>query len=130
MLRQLAPLTTARTWSAVWRTLWNGWVTHRRFPGARGFGNQCMFCGTVAPDAIEHYASCPHVRSFARGSLGLPRPDTAADCLANFLLLDLARDRLRLEPAVLVRKALRTAAVYTGVLPGPAWCYPCWCGCA
>ena len=113
MLQQFNPLITARTWPAAWRTLWNGWIAHRRFPGTRGFGNHCMFCGTGALDDIEHYASCPHVWSFAR-SLGLPRTDTAADCLVNFLLLDLALDGLRLEPLYRVYCLARHGVVPVG----------------
>ena len=111
-LRRLASAVPPRVLAAVWRTAWNGWMTHRRFPDGRGVFNRCIFCGPSAPDAIEHYAACPAVWRFAAASLGLRRPDTRAACLSCFLLLGTSSPAIDAAPDVFLRKALRPAAVY------------------
>ena len=128
VLRRLGQLLPPRAWSAMWRTLWNGWVTHRRWPDRPGSLNQCVFCGPGAADSIEHYATCPCVWNFARSRLGLARPATAADCLSCFLILDVPPRTAETAEELLVRKALRTAAAdrvhclvrHGRVLPGEA----------
>ncbi|CAK0835735.1 unnamed protein product [Prorocentrum cordatum] len=58
-----------------------------------------------------HYAACPAARRFAQTWLGLHRPGPRQDCTSCFLLLDMPLRRVTAEPGLLVRKALRTAAV-------------------
>ena len=128
VLSELGARVSPRTWSAVWRTMWNGWVTYRRMQGRCRHVDQCIFCNTAAPDSIEHYAACPAVWQFTRTRLGLRRPASRQQCMSCFLLLDMPICRVTAEPDVLVRKAVRTAAVYKvhclfrhgGVPAGPA----------
>ena len=128
VLRRLGQLLPPRAWSAVWRTLWNGWVTHRRWPDRPGSLNRCVFCGPRAADSIEHYATCPCIWAFARSRLGLARPATTAECLSCFLILDVPPRSAETAAELLARKALRTAAAYRvhcmvrhgRVLPGEA----------
>jgi hypothetical protein len=60
-----------RVAAAVWRTLWNGWCTARRFQGT----SQCRFgCGHPnAADSLEHYFFCDILVKFGVGYLGLRR---------------------------------------------------------
>ena len=112
VLGRLSALVPPRVLAATWRTQWNGWVTFRRFQGRGGHADRCAFCGPGAQDAIQHYASCPHVWRFAQSRLGIQRPASRGECLACFLLLDMGPNSIDADPSLLARKALRTAAVY------------------
>ena len=70
----LATLVTPRVHAAVFKTLWNGWCTHRRFQRRHWASNICFFkCGDScsistscsssrgAEDSLEHYCRCPVV---------------------------------------------------------------------
>ena len=109
-LQMLAPLVPPRVWAAVLRTLWNGWVTERRWPQGPMAGATCIFGCPREADSIEHYASCAGVASFARRRLGLPRAGSPEQGLADFLLLD--RDAEQWSSSELTIRALRTASVY------------------
>lgn len=90
------------------RTLWNGWVAacrpqHREAPERR----YCLF-GCDAPDEIEHYSSCSAVSDFAASYLGLRRAATPPSHLAEFFSWTTSAP----VGDLLIRKALRTAAVY------------------
>ena len=103
LLPAIASATPARVRAAVLRTWWNGWVTKRRFQQrSRG----CIF-GCDYPDSIEHYAYCPVVAEFGSRFLGLGR---AEDPVADFMVL--SPRYTSADQAVLVRKAVRVAAVY------------------
>ncbi|CAK0879300.1 unnamed protein product [Prorocentrum cordatum] len=110
MLQHLAPLVPPRVWASVLRTLWNGWVTARRWPGGPMAGSSCIFGCRHAMDSIEHYASCDAVADFARRRLGIPRAPSPEAGLAQLLLLDRAADQRPQQELTLW--ALRTAAVY------------------
>ena len=95
-----------RVLSACIRSLWNGWVTARRF---QRHANCCFGCAG-AEDSVEHYATCPLVAAVAASQLGLPRPGAPAAQLASFLLLEPPP-----SPGTateLRRRALLTASVY------------------
>lgn len=96
--------------TAVIRTILNGWVTNRRFPGAVA-SCRCML-GCEAPDDIEHYASCRMVSSFAWRRLRLKRAQFPEDRLADFLLLNVPTRRIQDHVDQLRCQAIRTAAVY------------------
>ena len=65
-LHLLAGLATPRIRAAVFRGLWNGWVTHRRLQKRKVSSNRCVFlCGGAAEDSIEHYCRCPVVLKVA-----------------------------------------------------------------
>ena len=66
-LRSLQSLVTPRVQAAVLSTLYNRWVTDRRFQRGRG---SCRL-GCTADDSIEHYLRCEVVHSFAHRRLGL-----------------------------------------------------------
>ncbi len=62
-LQRLKTGVPPRVRSAVLRTMWNGWCTHRRFQQS---GSCCFQCGSgYHEDSIEHYAHCPVVRGCA-----------------------------------------------------------------
>jgi len=65
-LHLLAGLATPRIRAAVFRSLWNGWTTHRSFQKRKVSSNRCVFlCGGAAEDSIEHYCRCPVVLKVA-----------------------------------------------------------------
>jgi hypothetical protein len=101
VFKLLAGKVPARVLAALLRALCNGWCTARRFQRTAS----CMF-GCSGLDSIEHYARCPAVDWFARARLALPRQ---GDPLAEFLMLSGAGAA---EDDVLIRRAVRTAAVY------------------
>ena len=105
-LGQLAP---PRLVAAIWRTLWNGWLTRRRMAKRCNQLHSCIF-GCDYDDSIEHYGRCPHVAQFAWSRLRISRCTDPPHRLSDFLLLDLPNpDALS---HLLVLKAIRTASVY------------------
>jgi hypothetical protein len=54
--------------AAFLRTLWNGWITGRRFQTYRG----CRFCcgEFFHEDSLEHYSGCPTIHRFKKSFLG------------------------------------------------------------
>ena len=101
--QRLAPLVPPAVTSAVLRTFWNGWCTDRRMLQLRGssckLGPPCTGEGSIG-----HYASCIHVKDFARQKLGLLSHATG---LSYFLLLE------NVDDPTLIRIALLVYAVYT-----------------
>lgn len=78
-MRGLAKLVNPRVHAAVFRTVRNGWCTHRRFQNRASENNKCMFlCGGQAEDSIEHYCKCPVTMRVARHLMHLSYPDEAA----------------------------------------------------
>ena len=86
-----------RVCAALFRTLWNGWCTARRFQKE---GSCCLGCSPFARDCIDHPAVCPFALRLKRCS-GLKRSS-----LASFLCLD------GMEQHGLVVHALATYAVF------------------
>jgi hypothetical protein len=69
-LLQLRRLVSPRVLTSVWKLLWNGWITGRRFQNRST--TFCLFrCSDTAEDSIEHYVRCPIIREFARRKLNL-----------------------------------------------------------
>jgi hypothetical protein len=64
----LSSLVPPRVLSAVFRTLWNGWCTARRF---QRVSPCCLGCDDIAQDSIEHYCRCPVMHEFAFRRFGL-----------------------------------------------------------
>ena len=76
-LRGIGNLVTPRVHSVVISTLFNRWVTKRRF---QSYGECVLGCGGA--DEVEHYAACPRARKFARTRLNLDlRGDEALQCM-------------------------------------------------
>ena len=67
-LRELAGRVPPRVWAATHGVLWNRWATGRR---RQRRSMPCMLGCRDGHDAIEHYAYCREVRSFAASQLGL-----------------------------------------------------------
>ena len=88
------------------RSLWNGWVTSRRFQAR----SACYFGCASGEDSIEHYAECPHVSAAVYRELGLARPTSPELRLASFLLLEPAYSEATAPE--LRRRALATCGVY------------------
>ena len=80
LFKRLARLVKPSVISSILHTHWNSWCTRRRFqqPGTCLFG-----CSLLAEDSLEHYSSCPLIRSFL-STLRLP----AFNSMDMFLLLD------------------------------------------
>ena len=110
LFRLLRAAVPPRVLAALWRTAWNGWVTGRRMRTLPGQLGRCIFGCPHAADAIEHYACCPVVRGWGAGALRLPPLVDLAGAVPEFLLL--APAPVRDPGGLLIRRALRTAAVY------------------
>ena len=82
-LRDLVP---PRVCAAVWKTMWNGWTTARRFQQCK----PCVFgCGSMCnADSIEHYARCTITIDSARNFVGLRRSHYST-WLGDFVVLGL-----------------------------------------
>merc|ERR1712015_476092 len=57
-LRRLHQLVAPRVVAACWRTIWNGWHTHRRWQKRNDNTNKCMLGCPTSEDSIEHYRFC------------------------------------------------------------------------
>ena len=93
LLFRLGPLVRPRVHAAVWRTLFNGWCTRRRFQqhGA------CLFqCNAHAADSIEHYVSCRFYMDLRSAALQL-LPISDASRLQMVFHRTWSDDRLILE---------------------------------
>ena len=112
VLQALLGLSTCvppRVHVAVLRTLFNGWVTQRRFQrDAAGF---CRFrCG--GNDAIEHYLRCPVVHDFARRRLRL---DIPMDSRWPVMLFECVPPNLIGQSSLPTRLALLHYCIYRAV---------------
>jgi hypothetical protein len=59
-LARLSSLVPPRVCAAVFRTVWNGWCTARRYQRLHEPCNRCWLgCEGEAQDSIEHYCRCP-----------------------------------------------------------------------
>ena len=59
-LEQLKEFLPPRVCAAIFRTMFNGWCTKRRFQQRDSKDNKCVFgCNAKAEDSIEHYCRCP-----------------------------------------------------------------------
>ena len=59
-LHELSRLVGPKVRAAMFRSLFNGWCTERRFQRRWGPKNTCMLgCGGGAEDSFEHYCRCP-----------------------------------------------------------------------
>jgi hypothetical protein len=58
-----------RVAAAVWKTLWNGWCTSRRFQTE----GRCIFgcASNLASDSLEHYLFCPILVHFTTGWMNI-----------------------------------------------------------
>ena len=143
-LKLLSKPVSPRVQTAVFNTLWNRWVTARRFQKRGHDCDRCLLgCNTAsANDSIEHYLVCPVVLSFARTRLSMhldsassrmqlllaalpPNPRRAAQWWAKCALLiysiyrttNTARHRTPLPPGE-ARRALQEA-LYEGAKHHP-----------
>ena len=78
-LQRLHLLVPPRVCAAVFRTLFNGWVTHRRSQRRSAPSNMCMLgCSDRAEDSIEHYCRCPAVLKVLQHKLRIIVPPAKA----------------------------------------------------
>jgi hypothetical protein len=105
---QLLPnLVAPKVCAAVFRTVFNGWCTERRFQRRWKATNKCVLgCGGQAEDSIEHYCCCPTVQDTLRSQLRVIVNSGSA--LAFFMMAELPGD---LESS-LMSSALMTYAMY------------------
>jgi hypothetical protein len=75
-LQLLGGLVAPRVIAACFSTMWNRWVTARRFQQRADKTNYCKLgCGGDAEDAIEHYARCERVWGMGTRFLRLQQPE-------------------------------------------------------
>ena len=83
-LLRLSKLVTPRVHAAVFKTLWNGWTSERRFQRRSKPSNVCKFqCRESTAlggpeDSIEHYCRCPVVMRVAQSFLHIHFDEQAA----------------------------------------------------
>ena len=113
-LERLKELTAPRVRAAVWRTLFNGWTTARRFQRT---GKCVLGCNEeFNEDSIEHYAHCAAVRSLSRNFLGSgvggtqPAITSPSNAKGDFIVLGLNQGSV--EDALLTKRAILVYAVY------------------
>ena len=71
-LNELKKFLPPRVCASVFRTIANGWCTHRRFQQRFCNTNKCMFgCPGEAEDSIEHYCRCPATLEVLRTQLNV-----------------------------------------------------------
>jgi len=69
-LQRLHQLVAPKVCAAVFRTIFNGWCTHRRFDKRNHATNVCVLgCGGGAEDSIEHYCRCPALQTTLKNKL-------------------------------------------------------------
>ena len=107
MLKDLPRCTPPRVVAAVWRTMWNGWTTSRRFQKT----GSCLLCcnSTVGDDSIEHYARCSVLRDLCHRFIGLPDSHDST-WLGNFVVLGLNHGSVC--EGTLAKRAIAVYATY------------------
>ena len=83
MLKGLMEFVSPRIWATVFRTLCDGWTTHRRMQR----NGPCFFGCEFGEDSIVHDASCTKLSNLMRSKLNL-EPLPVEGQLAGFLLLE------------------------------------------
>ena len=101
LFKDLGGLVPPRVSSAVWKTIWNGWATKRRF---QVHDSSCLLCcgGRFAEDSVEHYAHCAVVKEVAGKHVGLAPAKHG-----------LGTNHGTVAEAILVKRAVLVYAVYT-----------------
>lgn len=88
-LNELKSFLPPRVCASVFRTIANGWCTHRRFQQRFCSTNKCMFgCPGQAEDSIEHYCRCPVTLEVLRTQLNASVSPQRA---LSFWLMDCSR---------------------------------------
>jgi len=78
-LQRLPQLVPPRVCAAMWRLIFNGWCTPRRFQGRHLAVNHCVLgCGGEAEDSIEHYCCCPALQDSLKAKLRASVPNCSA----------------------------------------------------
>ena len=108
LLNDLKGLVPPRVSAAVWKTIWNGWTTGRRF---QRVGHQCLLCcaSQFGEDSIEHYARCAVTIQAGKDFVGL-LDCHPSDRLGNFVTLGLNSNRV--NDTILVKRAVLVYAIY------------------
>ena len=98
-----------RVSAAIWKTMWNGWTTARRFQR----NADCLLCcgGVCGEDSIEHYAMCSVVRKVGRCFVGL-QDSHYSTWLGNFVALGLNQGKVD-EKTLTLRASLVYAVFRT-----------------
>ena len=93
----MGKLVAPRVAAAVFRGLWNGWSTSRRFQQRNQASNVCLFkCNSRAEDSLEHYCRCPVVMDVANKvcRIGYMSVDALNLWVLNSAWLDIADNLL------------------------------------
>ena len=108
MLKDLGRLVPPRVVAAVWKTMWNGWATQRRFGQS---GHKCLLCCDSAnsQDSIEHYARCRVTCDVAINFVGLPASHYSR-WLGDFVVLGM--DHHSCPEHMLVKRSVLVYAIY------------------
>jgi len=103
----LPTLVPPRVCAAVWRVLFNGWCTERRYQRRRSTSNVCVLgCSGDAEDSIEHYCCCPVIQDTLRHKLRIVVPNGQA---LSFWMLN---ERFHAREEYLISSALIVYASY------------------
>ena len=109
-LRALEALVPPRVHAAVLSTLWNRWVTARRYQRRSSVECRCLLgCPPQAEDSIEHYLRCPAVLDVGRRRLAMNMNSQES---LPYLLLATGPPALFSLDSWLTRCALLVYAVY------------------
>ena len=108
LLQRLAKLVPPRVAHAVWRTMWNGWTSARRFQQPSHHCHLCCNSGAMQ-DSIEHYAMCKVTGDLCTGFVGLS-PVHYSRQLGNFVVLGVNYGKV--DDATLVKRAVVVYAIY------------------
>jgi len=104
-LERLRLLVPPRVCASAFRTIFNGWTTHRRFQKRHLPTNVCVLgCSRTAEDNIEHYCRCPAILQVLRTKLRLA---VAREKALSFWMLDCPNDE-----EVLICSAVSSYAGY------------------
>ena len=86
-LQELPHVVAPKVRAAMFRTLFNGWCTERRFQRRWGPRNTCFLgCGGGAEDSFEHYCRCPCSLHILRSRLHISIPPCKA--MSFFMMND------------------------------------------
>ena len=108
MFTVLKKLTPPRVVAAVWKTMWNGWTTGRRF---QEIDHHCKLgCGSpYGGDSIEHYAFCAITIEVGVRFVGLQQTHYSRR-LGNFVALGLNHGTV--DDATTTKRAVLVLAIY------------------
>ena len=110
-LNALPKLVAPRVCAAVFRTIFNGWCTERRFKRRHLPSNRCVLgCGGEAEDSIEHYCCCPPIVAQLQKKFHIRVP--TGQLLSLWMMKETRRPDLITSFALIVYAAYNATNIY------------------